>query len=244
MPPENATDFPIRDAFAAAQSHYGTGKRYRSGRQDVDEAFWRTLIADREGRHRPANKQALHVWTLYFQIYDAIRSGKGKEEIMDGPLKGTRDDDEAWDLRRIFTALWFWQSDDEDLFFSHMLASDLSKRWPEHKHALVAAQVLNRSFDTSTATEPRMSAGRQFCITAKGHFGLVPKLTAIGDMVVLLDGARTPHVVRHSDDRAVGDEQGAMICQLAGECFIHEGMDGQLDLLAEADTTRKTFWLQ
>ncbi|KAI9147455.1 Heterokaryon incompatibility protein [Paramyrothecium foliicola] len=229
-PPEDSTNFPIRDTHTAVRAHNGTSEKYRSSQQHIDEAFWRTLLADRDAFYRPAAEDVIQVWTLYFRLYDAVRGGGGREELVEEYLKDSPKDEETWELRRLFAALWFWKADDEDMRFAHLLAADLSKRWPDHKHPLEAARVLNRPFDTTQANEPRMSAGRQFCITARGYFGLVPKLSKVNDLVVLFDGAKTPHIIRPSkyQDIAAAVED-TLACRLVGECYMHQGMDGQLE---------------
>ncbi|KAH7232444.1 heterokaryon incompatibility protein-domain-containing protein [Fusarium solani] len=240
-PLDDVTHFPIRDAHAAVRAHNPTRDTYGSTLQHIDEAFWRTLIANRSSHCRPAADDHLQVWTLYFRAYEAARSGQGKAEV----LPDVPQDDETWELRRRNGALWFLQADDEDLRFTHMLATDLARRWPEHRHALGAASVLNRPFDFTQATEPRMSAGRQFCVTEKGHFGLVPWLTAVGDIVALFDGAKNPHVVRPLevwDTRRAVEEK--VRCRLVGDCFIHEGMDGQLERDLGLDAPKGTFVLE
>ncbi|CAM1500483.1 Fc.00g096450.m01.CDS01 [Cosmosporella sp. VM-42] len=240
--PEDTSHFPIRDAYAAVKHHKPHRDTYGSGLQSIDEAFWRTLIADRSSHSRPAQVEYLRVWMAYFQVFDAARSDLDKAGIL--PPDAAQDD-ETWERRRKSAALWFLQADDEDLRFTHMLSADLSKRWPEHRHPLGAANILNRSFDFTEATEPRMSAGRQFCVTEKGYFGLVPRLTAVGDEVVLFDGAKYPHVVRllraWGQRRVAGEE---LRCRLVGECFVHEGMDGQLEQNLGADVLRGTFILE
>ncbi|KAK6062831.1 adenosine deaminase [Seiridium cupressi] len=244
-PPEDVTHFPIRDALAAVKAHGPDRDTYRSTRQTIDEAFWRTLIADRDTLYRPAADDILNIWEVYFRVYDAVRSGLGKAELMARLLQGGPQDDDTWELRRLFAAIWFWQADDEDLWFSHMLAADLSKRWPDHQHAIGAARILNRPFDVTQATEPRMSAGRQFCITAKGYFGLVPKLTTLDDAVVLFDGAKTPHIVRPSRNwDLTNTADNKLPCRLVGECFIHEGMDGQLEKDPGFEAQEKSFVLE
>lgn len=241
-PPENTTDFPIRDALAAVLAHSSGRVTYRSTGQPIEEAFWRALIANPHLRRLPATHDIMKAWTLYFKGYEAARGGLNKAEAV--PVAAQ--DDEAWDLRLIFSAIWFWQADDEDLRFAHVLATDLSRRWPEHRHTLRATSILNRPSDHMEATEVRMSAGRQFCVTEKGYFGLVPRLAAVNDVVVLFNGATTPHVIRPSDSKTYNVEAASkdidLLCKLVGECFIHEGMDGQLE--RDSSILKKTFVLE
>lgn len=66
----------------------------------------------------------------------------------------------------------------------------------------------------------------------------------IDNMVVLFEGSKTPYVVRASgrwsgESGTAADGQ-EMPCKLVGECFIHEGMDGELEKGLGPDTSSKT----
>jgi hypothetical protein len=246
-PPEDSTHFPLRNALAAALAHNPDRSTYRSTTQSTTEAFWRTIIADRGPTTRPATPDDLGVWTLYFTTYDAARGGcTAAERAALLPDPDTKHDDETWLLRRNHTALWFVNADAADLRFAHLLATDLSRRWPDHAHtSYPAASVLNRPFDFTHTTEPRVSAGRQFCITAGGYFGLVPRLTVVGDVVALFEGAKTPHVVRPVEVQKEGEVvKDGVQCRLVGECFVHMGMDGQLESDLGPDRVERTFVME
>jgi hypothetical protein len=55
--------------------------------------------------------------------------------------------------------------------------------------------------------------------TMAGLLGLFPLATEVGDMIVLLEGASTPFVLR-----SIGDEE----YRLVGECYVHGVMKGEL----------------
>ena len=78
--------------------------------------------------------------------------------------------------------------------FTHPLATRLSKATAQHGNNI--ASVLHRDYDISHVVDPQCSVGRQFCVTSGGYMGLVPKLTRVGNEIVVLDGAQTPHVLR------------------------------------------------
>ncbi|KAK4155723.1 heterokaryon incompatibility protein-domain-containing protein [Chaetomidium leptoderma] len=267
---EDSTHFPVRDALAGVLAHDPDRSTYGSTNQSITEAFWRTVVADRGRASRPATPDDLGVWSLYYSVYDVARAGRGAspEEraaalpfVADASpearpaalpfLADAKHDDETWALRLNDAALWFAHADAEDLRFAHLLATDLSRRWPEQSSSSsslspgAAASVLNRPFDFTHTTEPRVSAGRQLCITARGaYFGLVPRLTAVGDVVVLFDGAKTPHVVRPSPTVAEDDGSPGVQCRLVGECFLHEGMDGQLERDLGPGAVKRTFVME
>jgi hypothetical protein len=60
--------------------------------------------------------------------------------------------------------------------------------------------------------------GRRFCTTGDGYMCTTPYDTERGDVVVILEGFRTPFVLRKS-----GDDW-----RLVGDCYVHDIMDGEL----------------
>jgi len=101
-----------------------------------------------------------------------------------------------------------------------LLATDLSKRMSDHGGNV--SSVINRSFDSTLMRDPRVTAGRQFCITDNGYIGLVPLLSKVGDTVVILYGSKTPHVLRkHWFTAATGQRMLDKTYQLVGEGYFH-----------------------
>ena len=66
---------------------------------------------------------------------------------------------------------------------------------------------------------------RMLCITRNGYIGMVPKKTEIGDVVVVLNGAQVPFVLRPALSVVDGWVEGSY--QLVGECYVHGVMDGE-----------------
>ncbi len=136
----------------------------------------------------------------------------------------------------------FMHADAEDLRFTHLVAADLAKnrrrsarqqeqqqqpqQEQQQRRPAASESVLNRSLDFTHVVDPRMSAGRQFCITKDaGYFGLVPRLSELGDVVVLFHGSKTPHVVRLCQSDTL---EPSLACRLVGECYVHGIMDGKV----------------
>ncbi|KEZ43251.1 hypothetical protein SAPIO_CDS4947 [Scedosporium apiospermum] len=75
-----------------------------------------------------------------------------------------------------------------------------------------------------------------FCATENGFMGRVPIGTRVGDVVVILLGAKVPFIVRKYEDFDM--------YYLVGECYVHGVMDGEmLEDLEEAKTKMRVFCL-
>jgi hypothetical protein len=58
----------------------------------------------------------------------------------------------------------------------------------------------------------------QFAVTKEGRLALAPKRAEIGDVVCVLPGAQTAHVIRRQDNGRY---------RLVGDCYVHGLMDGE-----------------
>ena len=106
------------------------------------------------------------------------------------------------------------------MIFTHILATELSKYRSNRPGDFKA--LLNRSVDYSLENDPRATQGRQFCVTQQGYMGLVPKNSKIGDAIVILHGAKTPHVLRESLFAHCSHEIAKSPCyRLIGEAYVH-----------------------
>ena len=64
-----------------------------------------------------------------------------------------------------------------------------------------------------------MSGRRRVMLTANGNLGLAPESCCVGDMVVFIQGAKTPFILRRtSSDRF----------ELVGEAYLHGYMNGEI----------------
>jgi hypothetical protein len=80
-----------------------------------------------------------------------------------------------------------------------------------------------------------MSSKRNVFVTEKGVLGLGPGELQIGDLVVIMLGARMPFVLREE-----GDGQWKLI----GECYCHGFMNGELlEKISEEGRETETFAL-
>lgn len=62
------------------------------------------------------------------------------------------------------------------------------------------------------------SFGRRFCITRDGRFGCVPRSAAVGDLICIIHGGKTPYLIRPTADGRF---------RVLGECYVHGLMDGE-----------------
>ncbi|KAK0614659.1 heterokaryon incompatibility protein-domain-containing protein [Immersiella caudata] len=75
--------------------------------------------------------------------------------------------------------------------------------------------------------------GRRVAVTSKGYVCLVPRGAKKGDRIFLVDGARTPYVLRL---RSEAEEE----FEFVGECYVHGAMDGSA---VDSDAPRKSIRL-
>jgi hypothetical protein len=209
--PSTTSTTPFLDAFAISHQ----AKQPYFTQQSHEEAFWRTIIADTHPLKRPASENHWRHWKSFFTRSDELRAKErtiNEENEFDGLCRT---------LRFISSA---------DLIFTHLLATDLSKQRSSRIGGFKA--VLNRSFDYSFENDPRVTQGRQFCVTEDGYMGLVPKCSKIGDAIVILHGAKTPHVVRGLRFADYSYKFADFpCCQLIGEAYIHGLMHNTEDTL-------------
>ncbi|KAH8789885.1 heterokaryon incompatibility protein-domain-containing protein [Hyaloscypha sp. PMI_1271] len=130
--------------------------------------------------------------------------------------------------------------------------------WTELEHAVNSKETIT-GFGSSGAEIFRsaarfVSTNRNFFITESGYFGMGPRYTKLGDVVVVFDGDQTPFVLRQikSDEHTVDpnmeentearfspDEQ----YELVGECYVHGFMDNEV-AAPEWRAKKQTFWIR
>lgn len=201
--------FPFRDALSQARQHVKSPYKYTN--QDIDEAFWRTIIADTSPHERPAPKVIVKEWERVLTEYDNYR---------DVATKSKGGAEKAEHYYRFLMAL-----SSEELMFTHLLSTDLSKSISRHGGDV--SSVLDRSFDITHFRDPRVTMGRQFAITEKHCMGLVPVLSKVDDVVVFLHGAKTPHLLRPCPRTT---HSGRVTYRLVGEVYMHGLMSVILDI--------------
>jgi hypothetical protein len=180
----------------------------------VEEAFWRTTIADIDPRSRPASKTYVGGWRDYI---------KQCEIDVKNSNRSSKDARRAADTIRVLKAM-----DSEDMRFAHLVSSELSAFNPEHRGDFCS--ILG-SAPEQHAQYPLFTAGRNFCTTQRGHMGLVPAGTKTRDVVAILSGATTPHVLRrvvHTAEDGEDGENSYERYQLVGEAYMHGMMDGEM----------------
>ncbi|CAI6336252.1 unnamed protein product [Periconia digitata] len=100
-------------------------------------------------------------------------------------------------------------------------------------HYSRASSILENADKLRLDTEslPLSRADRLICETKMGRLGNVPKRARKGDVVVVLEGARTPHVLR-----PFGKVGGKWVTyELVGECYVDGLMDGEAEQVKEGE---------
>ena len=215
--------FPFREALSQARRHVKSPYKYTN--EDIEEAFWRTIIADTSPFGRPAPEVYVKGWKELLTAYD----NKRDDAMMSTGMSNVQAERAEASYRNLMAL------SSEELMFTHLLSTDLSKSIPRHGGNV--SSVLDRSFDITHLRVPRISTGRQFAATEKGYMGLVPVLSEVGDVVVLLQGAKTPHLLRLCPRTT---HSGRVTCRFVGEAYMH-GLMSNLDI--SDDNPRQEFLL-
>lgn len=76
----------------------------------------------------------------------------------------------------------------------------------------------NDEIDLIDVSIGRWAARRRFCVTKEGHYGWVPEISELGDVIFVIRGARVPFVLRR---------QGGSQHLLIGEAWVQGFMEGE-----------------
>ncbi|KAI9768897.1 MAG: hypothetical protein M1839_003851 [Geoglossum umbratile] len=198
---------PFQQALRLAKES-GALVEYPNG--SLEDAFWRTTVADIGPTSRPASQAHVGGWRDHI---------KKCETVIENSSRSPADARRAADIIRTLKAM-----NSEDGRFTHLLSSELSAVNPGHAGDFCS--VLGRAQDQQ-AQAPLFTTGRNFCVTQRGHMGLVPALSEDGDAVVIFLGATTPHILRqvvHTED----GKNSLKRYKLVGEAYIHGMMDDEM----------------
>ncbi|KAH0562126.1 hypothetical protein GP486_003177 [Trichoglossum hirsutum] len=186
-----------------------SGVLAESPNESVEDAFWRTTVADIDPTCRPASQTHIGGWRDHIKRCETDIENSGRSP--------------ADTQRAVETIRTLKTMGSEDARFTHLLSSELSAFNPGHAGDFCS--VLGRAQDQQ-AQSPLFTTGRNFCVTERGHMGLVPALSEDGDTVVIFLGATTPHILRqvHTEDGKNSHKQ----YKLVGEAYIHGMMDDEM----------------
>jgi hypothetical protein len=241
-----------RIAFGGA-SITTVSKLYHLGQQSMD---W--ILADlstslsqysaslRKGRRRwdmsTTNQQEHHAYDLYILLWECCLDG-----TTEGPVRFL-----SSAQRQLWQDTWMVQDSKECLEFLAIADECLRRPWAERFTGPLASRRLDRT--TDAYHQPRYSGHRfldtlilavqkhgtwsgTFFIASTGHLGIGPESTQPGDQIVVLDGARSPFVLRalkNSADYA-----------LLGDSFVLGLMHGEVrDLYARGQMHSSKFVIQ
>ncbi|KAK4216804.1 heterokaryon incompatibility protein-domain-containing protein [Rhypophila decipiens] len=213
---------------------YGLKYRYRPRRSSepelVADAFWRTLFGDMSAHARPGDLNLMKgIGSLIVKSEIAILRRKNADLRSFLLKRGTTEDGGDAGDAGVDGKVALQLNDNADNIFNHMLITELANANPKHKGGFT--QILGTKKIQQTAFEhPIFALGRRVCITADGHVGLVPAAAKERDLIVISEGAPTPHVLRESR-REVKKKDGSISKirehRLVGECYVHGIMDGE-----------------
>ena len=203
-------------------SHYPTG-------QDRAEVLWRTLIADQVQGHYPAPNgigAAFFEHMLmhnYMSILNAENAHQGKSSGKLAPLSqlsaSTKEaaklipsHSQILDRRNTYTTI-------QALTEMRKNGSGLNPDQEKQLQKLVRDTLSEETQAVPFARELATSFVSKRLITiAAGFIGAVPMSSKVGDVVVVLPGAKVPFILRKPNDGGY---------QLVGECYVHGIMQGE-----------------
>lgn len=155
--------------------------------EPLEEAVWRTLIGDKTNTERPAP-------TFYGNVLATLTRG-------------------LVEMRDVLFA------HSPEVMFSEAMTKKLKTegsinvaKLQEFEAANAHAQNINFLFDSGKGSSPYV-----FCVTERGHIGMAPELSEVGDKIVLLHGMEVPYLMRGGSGRY----------QLVGDAYVHGIMDGE-----------------
>jgi hypothetical protein len=145
-----------------------------------------------------------------------------------------------------------------EIFIVNLQEKEIQAHWTEFEHAINSKKTIT-SFRSSGAENFYVATGlisfdRNFFITESGYFGMGPRYTKPGDVVVIFDGDTTPFVLRqikfdehtvdpnmeeNAEGRFSPDEQ----YELIGDCYVHGFMDNEV-VAPEWRAKKQTFWIR
>ncbi|KAK0623968.1 heterokaryon incompatibility protein-domain-containing protein [Immersiella caudata] len=178
---------------------------------NVSEAFWRTLIANKDRAALPAGPEFRgHFLKFWVEngLADLRAQALGRTSNSPHISDVDRDKDYGGAGQRVAD--------------SHLSNPDLM---PAIRDDPFVVEFLDEPITKAKAHEYVQNIGmtitnRSFIVTEEGAVGLAPAMTVVGDVVTIIAGADTPFVLR-----PVPGEMGRF--ELFGEAYIHGVMGGE-----------------
>ncbi|KAG7000862.1 hypothetical protein FOFC_13243 [Fusarium oxysporum] len=177
--------------------------------QEITEAFWRTIIGDREMyQPRPAASSAGQAFRV---LEELIRMDWTLLEKLGLVFKRLTNGDFSQIIQIIEI---FAQMDDKQIESISGLLSSLQSFEGPHLPT-------TRFIKDAVAC----ASGRRWGVTESGHMGFVPPRTMPDDLICLIYGTQTPYILRRNVCQASNDLDSTYT--LVGECYMHGMMDGE-----------------
>jgi hypothetical protein len=169
-------------------------------RENVFEAFWRTLIFNTESPGSEPSKElefAYKTWISFFissnKLFETLKSQVQAPQNIVNPESSS-----IWG--RVSGFITKISSEWQHLATYAKLQSGINQMNQQQK----AGQPFDKAFN-------QYSFGRKFCITANGYIGWVPFEAQNSDLVCYFQGYKLPFIIRACGGRY----------QLVGDCYLH-----------------------
>ncbi|KFY41442.1 hypothetical protein V494_03001 [Pseudogymnoascus sp. VKM F-4513 (FW-928)] len=177
---------------------------YPTGREDCDEALFKTLIQNGYFGSLPHHKlsdQVLEEYPIWGNLLQAYRPNRDHKEILIGAI------DHAVEMALDSPEVWkMYFSDNQD-----PLPVINTPEWRIMIAVNVGAQNIHQWIF-------RMTAAKTIFITEKGYIGIGSDLIQEGDKVILSPGFNVPMIVRECEDGSH---------HFVAPAYIHGVMDGE-----------------
>lgn len=204
VPPVSRKGNKILEAWEALAKEEHENSPYDStnGRPN---ALWRTMIADKAGEEAAAADDWFYVETWY----DRVGWAKDEPDLTSlGPLDATLVEQNMKGM--------------EENMLYHFIGLDPS-RYPEFGEKLRQSyrdgEVINKKYREYVRRIFRACAHRALFVTKKGYIGLAPWNAREGDEIAVLNGGRTPHLLRRTEVNGQ--------FTLVGETYVYGIMAGE-----------------
>jgi hypothetical protein len=145
-----------------------------------------------------------------------------------------------------------------EVFIINPQEIEIQAHWTEFEQVINSKETITR-FGSSGAENFYFAAclvslDRNFFITESGYFGMGPRYTKPGDVVVVFYGGETPFVLRQikSDEHTVDpnmeeNTEGRFSpneqYELTGDCYVYGSMDNEV-VAPEWRAKKQTFWIR
>ncbi|RFU77969.1 het-domain-containing [Trichoderma arundinaceum] len=168
-----------------------------------------------------SNEACIELWRYWWKFASAIESYPTEETV-----------------KEVFKATLWWGSDVDYGRLEPGKYKETFDAWlkvltgPDDT-AVTAKHIFNGKEPFQYAHRATSTTwGRNLSITDKGYLAMVPITSAVGDEIVIFQGAKLPFIVRTEDGKS----------KLVGPCYVRGMMDGEFAIQEDAQATDALEW--